>query len=121
MIARGHFEKQPPNNLRKSNFFHFVLALYDPHGHPIEIERAHFVGFVEGDKVRAGKAAVGEDQGEAINHKGPASAQKSRTVMGPEPVRPRIVKGPVNVRNSGIVKEPGLRDLGLSRDQDCGT
>uniref|UniRef100_A0A1I8H1F1 COE1_DBD domain-containing protein n=1 Tax=Macrostomum lignano TaxID=282301 RepID=A0A1I8H1F1_9PLAT len=48
-ISRAHFEKQPPSNLRKSNFFHFVIALYDRHGQPVEIERAMFVGFVEGD------------------------------------------------------------------------
>lgn len=28
-VGRAHFEKQPPANLRKSNFFHFVIALYD--------------------------------------------------------------------------------------------
>ena len=28
-IGRAHYEKQPPANLRKSNFFHFVIALYD--------------------------------------------------------------------------------------------
>ena len=50
-LARAHFEKQPPNNLRKSNFFHFVLALYDIHGQPVEIERTAFVDFVEKDKV----------------------------------------------------------------------
>ncbi|KTF80025.1 hypothetical protein cypCar_00031437 [Cyprinus carpio] len=33
-LARAHFEKQPPSNLRKSNFFHFVLALYDRQGQP---------------------------------------------------------------------------------------
>uniref|UniRef100_A0A8C9M1W6 Transcription factor COE DNA-binding domain-containing protein n=1 Tax=Panthera tigris altaica TaxID=74533 RepID=A0A8C9M1W6_PANTA len=37
-LARAHFEKQPPSNLRKSNFFHFVLALYDRQGQPVEIE-----------------------------------------------------------------------------------
>jgi hypothetical protein len=46
-LARAHFEKQPPNNLRKSNFFHFVLALYDRNGQPVEVERTAFVGFVE--------------------------------------------------------------------------
>ena len=46
-MTRAHFEKQPPNNLRKSNFFHFVIALYDRHGQPVEIERTAFVGFVE--------------------------------------------------------------------------
>lgn len=50
-IARAHFEKQPPSNLRKSNFFHFVLALYDRQGQPIEIERTSFVDFVEKETV----------------------------------------------------------------------
>uniref|UniRef100_A0A3P9IWR3 Transcription factor COE2 n=2 Tax=Oryzias TaxID=8089 RepID=A0A3P9IWR3_ORYLA len=51
-LSRAHFEKQPPSNLRKSNFFHFVLALYDRHGQPVEVERTAFVDFVEHEKVR---------------------------------------------------------------------
>ncbi|KAI0988335.1 hypothetical protein GJ496_011119 [Pomphorhynchus laevis] len=51
-IARAHFEKQPPNNLRKSNFFHFVIALFDKNGQPIEIERSAFIGFIE-DEVES--------------------------------------------------------------------
>uniref|UniRef100_A0A8C7LYK2 Transcription factor COE2 n=1 Tax=Oncorhynchus kisutch TaxID=8019 RepID=A0A8C7LYK2_ONCKI len=50
-LSRAHFEKQPPSNLRKSNFFHFVLALYDRHGQPVEVERTSFVDFVEQDKT----------------------------------------------------------------------
>jgi len=50
-VSRAHFEKQPPSNLRKSNFFHFVLALYDRSGQPVEVERTAFVDFVEQDKV----------------------------------------------------------------------
>uniref|UniRef100_A0A672MSY3 Transcription factor COE1 n=1 Tax=Sinocyclocheilus grahami TaxID=75366 RepID=A0A672MSY3_SINGR len=50
-LARAHFEKQPPSNLRKSNFFHFVLALYDRQGQPVEIERTTFIGFVEKEKA----------------------------------------------------------------------
>uniref|UniRef100_A0AAQ5ZYZ8 IPT/TIG domain-containing protein n=1 Tax=Amphiprion ocellaris TaxID=80972 RepID=A0AAQ5ZYZ8_AMPOC len=50
-LSRAHFEKQPPSNLRKSNFFHFVLALYDRHGQPVEVERTAFVDFVEHDKT----------------------------------------------------------------------
>uniref|UniRef100_A0A8C6PQ58 Transcription factor COE4 n=1 Tax=Nothobranchius furzeri TaxID=105023 RepID=A0A8C6PQ58_NOTFU len=50
-LARAHFEKQPPSNLRKSNFFHFVLALYDRQGQPVEIERTTFVDFVEKEKL----------------------------------------------------------------------
>lgn len=49
-LVRAHFEKHPPNNLRKSNFFHFVIALYDRTGQPVEIERTQFAGFVEKDK-----------------------------------------------------------------------
>lgn len=50
-IGRAHFEKQPPSNLRKSNFFHFVIALYDRAGQPVEIERTAFIGFIEKDQV----------------------------------------------------------------------
>uniref|UniRef100_UPI00358DEE0F transcription factor COE3-like isoform X2 n=1 Tax=Myxine glutinosa TaxID=7769 RepID=UPI00358DEE0F len=49
-LARAHFEKQPPSNLRKSNFFHFVLALYDRQGQPVEIERTVFLDFVEKER-----------------------------------------------------------------------
>ena len=48
-LSRAHFEKQPPSNLRKSNFFHFVIALYDRSGQPVEIERTTFIGFIEKD------------------------------------------------------------------------
>ncbi len=51
-IGRAHFEKQPPSNLRKSNFFHFVIALYDRTGQPIEVERTAFISFIEKDQVR---------------------------------------------------------------------
>lgn len=51
-VGRAHFEKQPPSNLRKSNFFHFVIALYDRAGQPVEIERTAFIGFIEKDQVR---------------------------------------------------------------------
>lgn len=49
-INRAHFEKHPPSNLRKSNFFHFVIALYDRSNQPVEIERTQFAGFVENEK-----------------------------------------------------------------------
>ncbi|XP_039517653.1 transcription factor COE2 isoform X3 [Pimephales promelas] len=54
-VSRAHFEKQPPSNLRKSNFFHFVLALYDRSGQPVEVERTAFVDFVEQDKEQTGE------------------------------------------------------------------
>ncbi|ROL51807.1 Transcription factor COE1 [Anabarilius grahami] len=62
-LARAHFEKQPPSNLRKSNFFHFVLALYDRQGQPVEIERTSFIGFVEKEK-----ASETETSGEKTNN-----------------------------------------------------
>ncbi|XP_045082773.1 transcription factor COE3 isoform X3 [Coregonus clupeaformis] len=54
-LARAHYEKQPPSNLRKSNFFHFVLALYDRQGQPVEIERTSYRDFVEKDKEYNGE------------------------------------------------------------------
>ncbi|KAK3095001.1 hypothetical protein FSP39_009004 [Pinctada imbricata] len=54
-FGRAHFEKQPPSNLRKSNFFHFVLALYDRQGQPIEVERTAFIDFVEKDQEEHGQ------------------------------------------------------------------
>ncbi|XP_023671259.1 transcription factor COE3-like isoform X8 [Paramormyrops kingsleyae] len=54
-LTRAHFEKQPPSNLRKSNFFHFVLALYDRQGQPVEIERTSYMDFVEKDKEYNGE------------------------------------------------------------------
>ena len=57
-VASAHFEKQPPNNLRKSNFFHFTVALYDRSGKPIEIERTAFVGFIEKEMVSKKKRMI---------------------------------------------------------------
>ncbi|KAM6132341.1 transcription factor COE4-like [Pterocles gutturalis] len=54
-LSRAHFEKQPPSNLRKSNFFHFVLAMYDRQGQPVEIERTSFVDFVEKEREQNGE------------------------------------------------------------------
>ncbi|KAK9885049.1 hypothetical protein WA026_009272 [Henosepilachna vigintioctopunctata] len=54
-VGRAHFEKQPPSNLRKSNFFHFVIALYDRSGQPVEIERTAFIGFIEKDQEADGQ------------------------------------------------------------------
>ncbi|CAL1541608.1 unnamed protein product [Lymnaea stagnalis] len=54
-LSRAHFEKQPPSNLRKSNFFHFVLALYDRQGQPVEVERTTFVDFVEKEQENDGQ------------------------------------------------------------------
>ncbi|KAE9552475.1 hypothetical protein FO519_004327 [Halicephalobus sp. NKZ332] len=49
-LARAHFEHPPPSNLRKSNFFHFTVNLYDRANQPIEIESTKFAGFVEKEK-----------------------------------------------------------------------
>lgn len=47
VLSRCSFEKQPPANLRKSNFFHFVLAFFDHNSQPLEIEHAQFLDFIE--------------------------------------------------------------------------
>lgn len=46
-LTRAYFEKQPPTNLRKSNFFSFVLALYDKRNQPVHVDRAEFVDFIK--------------------------------------------------------------------------
>ena len=58
-IARVTFEKHPPNNLRKSNFFHFVLAFYDQNNNPMEIEKGIFIGFINFTEVRTWKILNG--------------------------------------------------------------
>lgn len=51
-LQKAHFETQPPANLRKSNFFHFKIILYDTTCQAVEIEKAQFVDFVENERVR---------------------------------------------------------------------
>ena len=51
-IGRAEFTKQPPSNLRKSNFFHFMIQLYDRAGQQIEIERTSFIAFCDEGEVR---------------------------------------------------------------------
>lgn len=46
-IGRLEFTKQPPPNLRKSNFFHFMLQLFDRNGNPIEVENTSFIKFID--------------------------------------------------------------------------
>ena len=45
VLTKAVFEKAPPSNLRKSNFFHFVITLYDGNENPVEVERGEFIGF----------------------------------------------------------------------------
>ena len=50
-IGRAEFTKQPPSNLRKSNFFHFMIQLFDRAGQQIEIERTSFIAFCDEGEV----------------------------------------------------------------------
>ena len=50
-IGRAEFTKQPPSNLRKSNFFHFMIQLFDRAGQQIEIERTSFISFCDEGEV----------------------------------------------------------------------
>lgn len=50
-VSRIEFTKQPPSNLRKSNFFHFMIALYDNNDCTIEIERTIFRHFITEEDV----------------------------------------------------------------------
>lgn len=46
-FVSAQFEKQPPENMRKSNFFNFVIAMYDNNHHPVEVHRAVFKDFYD--------------------------------------------------------------------------
>ena len=46
-IASAQFEKQPPDNMRKSNFFHFIISLYDSQQHRIQVQKAVFKDFYD--------------------------------------------------------------------------
>jgi hypothetical protein len=81
-IGRAHFEKQPPSNLRKSNFFHFVIALYDRAGQPVEIERTAFIGFIEKDQVRFRVKACGASRSDLFNPEQTSSVEADKTSYG---------------------------------------
>ena len=51
-LTSAVFEKQPPDNMRKSNFFHFMIHLIDENQAPIEVERAVFKDFHDFCAVR---------------------------------------------------------------------
>lgn len=57
-LVSAQFEKQPPENMRKSNFFNFVISMYDNMNHPVEVHRAVFKDFydtkVNGHEYRNG-------------------------------------------------------------------
>ena len=46
-IGRVEFTKQPPSNLRKSNFFNFMVRFFDGNGSPVEVERTSFIKFID--------------------------------------------------------------------------
>ena len=46
-IASAQFEKQPPDNMRKSNFFHFIISLFDGQQHRIQVQKAVFKDFYD--------------------------------------------------------------------------
>eukprot|EP00731_Ephydatia_muelleri_P020397 Em0013g124a len=56
-IVVAQFEKQPPDNMRKSNFFNFEVQLFDSNSQVIEICKANFNDFYdshEGQEYRNG-------------------------------------------------------------------
>ncbi|CAB4032653.1 transcription factor COE4, partial [Paramuricea clavata] len=46
-LARIEFERQPPSTVRKSNFFSFVVALYDTQDNLVTVETARFTDFLK--------------------------------------------------------------------------
>ncbi|KAF7632837.1 hypothetical protein Mgra_00007769 [Meloidogyne graminicola] len=54
-LSSAKFAQPPPNNLRKSNFFHFIISLHDQDDNVFDIEQATFAGFVEKEKEVPGE------------------------------------------------------------------
>eukprot|EP00731_Ephydatia_muelleri_P038370 Em0735g4a len=50
-IVVAQFEKQPPDNMRKSNFFNFEVQLFDSNSQVIEICKANFNDFYDSHEV----------------------------------------------------------------------
>ena len=50
-LVLARFEKQPPDNMRKSNFFNFVISLYDGNNQPVEVHQASFKDFCDTHSV----------------------------------------------------------------------
>ena len=46
-ISSANFEKQPPDNMRKSNFFHFIISLFDSQQRRIQVQKALFKDFYD--------------------------------------------------------------------------
>eukprot|EP01135_Chromosphaera_perkinsii_P008039 Nk52_evm1s1084 gene=Nk52_evmTU1s1084 len=64
------FEKQPPSNIRKSNFFHFVCSFFDADDEPLEVLHSKFVSFFETDGVFVGMTPLQKKvTGKATNEK----------------------------------------------------
>lgn len=57
-FVSAHFEKQPPDNMRKSNFFNFIISIFDSNRQPVEIQKALFKDFfdttINGQEYRNG-------------------------------------------------------------------
>ena len=47
----AQFERQPPDNMRKSNFFNFVISIFDGNHHPVEVQKAVFKDFCDSYSV----------------------------------------------------------------------
>ncbi|XP_046846295.1 transcription factor COE4-like [Xenia sp. Carnegie-2017] len=51
-LSRVDFTEQPPKTVRKSNFFSFVLKLFDSRNQPIVVDYAKFSDFIEQDQKK---------------------------------------------------------------------
>lgn len=47
----AQFEKQPPDNMRKSNFFNFIISIFDSNQQRIEVQKATFKDFYDTNVV----------------------------------------------------------------------
>lgn len=50
-LSAAQFEKQPPDNMRKSNFFNFIISIFDNNQQRVEVQKATFKDFYDTNVV----------------------------------------------------------------------
>jgi len=114
-IGRAEFTKQPPSNLRKSNFFHFMIQLYDRAGQQIEIERTSFISFCDEEEHE------GQNTNNGIKYK--LQLLFSNGVRQEQDVYVRLIdsstKTVVEYEGSNHIKNPEMQRVLLTHEVIC--
>jgi len=116
-IGRAEFTKQPPSNLRKSNFFHFMVQLFDRAGQQIEIERTSFISFCD----ETGEEQEGQKANNGIKYK--LQLFYANGVRQEQDLYVRLIdsatKQVVEYEGSNHIKNPEMQRVLLTHEVIC--